>query len=245
MQLYSSYAFAIPQMYLECLVGPRTPSRTPIRPIGPRLYLYPDLSRVGTPCLRPKLGFFLVPGWPGFQGTAPFPQLSVMAQKKTTSITFQEPLESVQVSCRDDRFTDQFVMAPHVEAPDLHAWNTREIEELSGNLLQWSTVVESHAKKHNTKKHIPPASSQGLSGVVLQKCPSSTAVVPHPGLENLLLGSTSSTPGYFRTCYGMISSGKPKATEHMSLTQHVSPRSLDIPVGDRSVDPGHLMGRLA
>ena len=35
------------------------------------------------------------------------------------------------------------------------AWNTRDIEELSGNALQWSTVVESHAKKHNTKSDKP------------------------------------------------------------------------------------------
>ena len=42
-------------------------------------------------------------------------------------------------------------MAPRVEAPELPAWNTRDIEELGGNALQWSTVVESHAKKHNTK----------------------------------------------------------------------------------------------
>ena len=35
------------------------------------------------------------------------------------------------------------------------AWNTRDIEELSGNALQWSTVAESHAKKHNTKSDKP------------------------------------------------------------------------------------------
>ena len=35
------------------------------------------------------------------------------------------------------------------------AWNMRDIEELSGNTLQWSTVVESHAKKHNTKSGVP------------------------------------------------------------------------------------------
>ena len=43
-------------------------------------------------------------------------------------------------------------MAPHVDVPELPAWNTRDIEELSGNALLWSTVVESHAKKHNTKR---------------------------------------------------------------------------------------------
>ena len=42
-------------------------------------------------------------------------------------------------------------MAPRVEAPELPAWNTRDIEELGGNVLHWSTVVASHAKKHNTK----------------------------------------------------------------------------------------------
>ena len=35
------------------------------------------------------------------------------------------------------------------------AWNTRDIEELSANALQWSTVVESRAKKHNTKSDKP------------------------------------------------------------------------------------------
>ena len=74
------------------LVGPRTPTRTPIRPIGPRLYLYPDLTRVGTPFLRRKIGLFLVPGWPGFQGTAPSPQPALLAQKKKALITFQKSL---------------------------------------------------------------------------------------------------------------------------------------------------------
>ena len=59
-----------------------------------------------------------------------------------------------QVS-QNDRFADQFVMGPCVEAPELPAWDMRNIEELSGSARHWSTIVESHAKKHNMKKDKP------------------------------------------------------------------------------------------
>ena len=33
-------------------------------------------------------------------------------------------------------------MAPHVDAPEPPAWNTRDIEELGGNAPQWSNAAE-------------------------------------------------------------------------------------------------------
>ena len=35
------------------------------------------------------------------------------------------------------------------------AWHMRGIAELSGSTLQWSMVVESHTKKHNTWSNKP------------------------------------------------------------------------------------------
>jgi hypothetical protein len=44
-------------------------------------------------------------------------------------------------------------MAPRVNAPpDLPAWNTRDIDQLDGNALQWSTVIEEHGRKKTVRK---------------------------------------------------------------------------------------------